>query len=277
MKIGQYNVLPVVRLVDFGAYLGDEKENVLLPARYISRPLKPGDEVEVFIYNDSADRLIATTEHPLATVGQFAFLNCVAVERVGAFLDWGLMKDLLVPFSEQKSRMRVGGNYLVYVYLDDASKRIAATAKVERYLGNAYPDYTVGQQVDVLVTGETEIGFTAIVENRHSGMVYKNETFVDLQRGDAIKAYIKQVRPDGKIDLSIAPSAKKRTGTLSDSIVDYMRINDGRLQLNDKSSPEAIKAAFHCSKRDFKQAIGHLFKSGKIGRDGEFWSLLADK
>ena len=170
IRIGKYNTLKVVKLVDFGVYLdGGEGQEILLPAKYIESPLNPGDEIKVFIYRDSEERLIATTEHPYAEVGEFAFLQVSAVNRVGAFLDWGLTKQLLVPFSEQKVRLREGMVCLVYVYLDDVTKRIVASAKIEKFLGNKYPHYKVGDKVQALIYKHTELGYKAIVDNLFPG------------------------------------------------------------------------------------------------------------
>ncbi len=178
VKIGDYNRLAVTKIVDFGVYLdGGNGVEILLPAKYIEGSPEVGQELDVFVYTDSEDRLIATTEHPFARVGQFAFLEVVDVNKVGAFLDWGLSKNILVPFSEQKSRMKEGGVYLVYVYLDNATKRVVATAKIEKYLGNVPAEYRRGQEVDALVWQHTPIGYRVIVDNLHNGMIYENELF----------------------------------------------------------------------------------------------------
>lgn len=266
IKIGDYNSLPVVKLVDFGAYLdGGEAGEILLPARYIESPLRPGDEVEVFIYTDSEDRLIATTEHPFARVGEFAYLQVVAVNRVGAFLDWGLPKNLLVPFREQKLTMRNGCQYLVYIYLDDASKRVAASAKIEKFLGNVFPDYARNAEVDALVIAHEEPGYRVIVDNLHRGIIYDNEIYSPLEIGSTIKARVKQVRDDGKIDLTLNDKIGRRISPVGERILELIHDSaDGVLMLNDHSSPEEIKARLHCSKKDFKRAVGQLYKAHKI-------------
>lgn len=279
VKIGQRNILTVTRKVDFGLYLdGGNGLEILLPARYINDGMQIGTEVDVFVYTDSEDRIIATTEHPYAMAGEVAFLKVVAVNRIGAFLDWGLMKDLLVPFREQKSTMRVGGIYPVYVYLDDASKRVVATAKIEKYIGNAMPRYKRGDKVNAIVWKTTPLGMACVVENMHSGMLYANETFCKLEPGMKIEAWIRRVRPDGKIDLRLsAPaSGRSRTEQLANDILRMLQDEGGRIELNDKSSPELIKEVMQCSKRDFKQAVGHLLKSGKIVQTDEGLSLLND-
>lgn len=268
LKIGKWNTLSVARMVDFGAYLaaGDDLE-ILLPARYIDSPLEIGQEIDVFVYTDSEDRLIATTDVPFATVGQVAMLEVVAENRIGAFLDWGLMKDLLVPFREQKSKMNVGGKYPVYIYLDDVSKRVAASAKIEKFIGNLIPRYQKDDKVDVFVWKETPIGFACVVDNLHYGMLYANEIFQDLYPGMELEAWVKRVRPDGKIDLRLSPSGSGRFRSISvaDEIIRLLNESDDKtLPFTDKSSPEEIKKIFKCSKRDFKQAVGHLLKDGKI-------------
>ena len=267
IKIGKYNTLTVGRAVDFGVYLEDESGNeVLLPARYVTADMKRGASVEVFVYTDSEDRPVATTERPAATVGAVAFLDVAAVNRIGAFMDWGLMKDLLVPFREQRATMKVGGRYPVYIYLDDESKRVVGSAKIEKWIGNLFPDYKKGQKVSVLAWRETPIGMACIVDNRHQGMLYANETFEPVFIGDHFEAYVNRVRPDGKIDLRMSPagSGRERSDRTADRIMALMQEHGGRLALSDKSSPEEIKDALHCSKREFKQAVGHLLKSGKL-------------
>lgn len=278
MEIGKYNILKVSRHTDFGVYLvDDECHEVLLPSRYITAPLAEGDEVEVFVYNDSEDRPVATTEKPRATVGQFAFLSVKAVNKIGAFLDWGLLKDLLVPFSQQKERMRQGNSYLVYIYLDDASKRIAATAKINQYIGNVYPDYHPGDAVEALVYGRNDLGYLCIVDNKHRGLVYDSELFRNLEVGDRLKAYVKNVRDDGKIDLTLNAPAGERTAVLAEAVINFLRINGGSMEMGDKSSPDLIRYRFHCSKKDFKKAIGLLLKEHKIAKDGDGYALLTEK
>ena len=266
IKIGDYNTLAVKKLVDFGAYLdGGEAGEILLPARYIETPLRPGDELEVFIYTDSEDRLIATTEHPLARVGEFAYLQVVAVNRIGAFLDWGLPKNLLVPFREQKQTMREGCQYLVYVYLDDASKRVAASAKIDKFLGNVIPDYAINAEVDALVIAHEEPGYRVIVDNLHRGIIDDNEIYAPLEIGTTIRARVKQVRRDGKIDLTLNEKIGERIMPVGDRILELIHDSaDHVLMLHDHSSPEEIKARLHCSKKDFKRAVGQLYKARRI-------------
>lgn len=275
MNIGNYNTLTVARRADFGLYLTDDNgHEVLLPSRYVTDRMQVGDAVEVFVYNDSEDRPVATTERPLATVGEFAFLQVKAVNQIGAFLEWGLLKDLLVPFSQQKDRMRPGRSYLVYVYLDDASKRVVATAKIGQYLGNLLPNYKRGDKVDALVYKRTPIGFACIVDNRHKGMLYESELFRPLDMGARVPAFVKTVRPDGKIDLTLNDVAKVRSAGLAEKIHAYMERNNGQLDLGDHSSPDLIRFRFQCSKKDFKKAMGALLKERKIAKDGDGYALL---
>lgn len=266
VQIGKRNILKVTRLVDFGAYLdAGSGAEILLPKRYITSPLSPGDEVDVVVYTDSEDRPVASTETPLAYVGEFAFLDVVAVTKVGAFLDWGLPKDLLVPFSEQRSRMVQGGNYLVYLYADNASGRVAASAKIEKYIGNVIPEYANGQKVRALVFDRNDVGYRCIVDNLHYGILYDNEVYTPLKKGKRIEAYVKSVRPDGKIDLMLGGRADVRTNNLAVRIEKALKAAGGKLQVSDKSSPEEIRQVFQCSKKDFKKAVGHLLKDGKVG------------
>lgn len=266
VRIGKYNTLKVVKNVDFGVYLdGGNGTEILLPAKYVEEPLHPGDEVKVFIYRDSEERLIATTEYPYAEVGEFAFLQVSAVNRIGAFLDWGLTKQLLVPFSEQKVKLREGMVCLVYIYLDDVTKRIVASAKIDKFLGNRYPEYKVGDKVKALIYKHTEVGYKAIVDNLFHGMIYENELYAPLVLEEEITAYVKNVRDDGKIDLILGGSKDGRTEALAERIKARLAEEPyGFLPLSDSSSPESIKETFQCSKKDFKKAIGHLYREKLI-------------
>lgn len=267
LKIGKYNSLQVSRNVDFGAYLADRDGNeVLLPARYITVPLQPGNELEVFVYKDSEDRPVATTEHPFAEVGEFAYLQVTQVNNTGAFLDWGLVgKELLVPYSEQKMKLSRGMVVLVYVYLDNATQRVVASAKIEKFLGNRFPDYKLGDKVEALVYKHTELGYKAVVDNLFHGMVYESELYKPLEIGKAIPAYVKQVREDGKIDLVLSGGNDGRVDALMERILARLKDQPGCfLPISDSASPETIRATFQCSKKDFKKAIGHLYRDRKI-------------
>ena len=227
--------------------------------------------MDVFVYTDSEDRLIATTEQPLIQVGQFAFLQVVDVNnRVGAFLNWGLQKDLLCPFNEQRDRMIPNGIYCVYAYLDDATKRVVASSKIEKFLGNVYPEYSQHQIVKALICKRTDIGYMAIVDNLHAGMIYADELIAHPKIGQTVTAYVKKVRDDGKIDLTLKDTNSKRAHSVADRIIELMRGNGGVTGITDKSSPEEIAEAFGCSKKDFKKAVGLLYKERKIEiRPGE--------
>ena len=261
-KLGTFQALEVLRLVDFGAYLdGEELGDILIPKRYLPEGCKPGDVIEVFIYLDSEDRIIATTEEPLATAGEFALLKVVSVTQVGAFLDWGLPKDLLVPFSEQKNKMQEGNWYVVYIYVDDESRRIVATAKLDKYLDNVPPEYYFGQEVQLMIHSKTDIGYKAIVNNIHWGMLYENEVFRTLKPGEQLTGYIKQVREDEKIDVSLQKPGIESAMDLSDKILLMLKEEGGFLPVTDKSSPETIYSVFGESKKNYKKAVGMLYKN----------------
>ncbi|HRG14286.1 MAG TPA: S1-like domain-containing RNA-binding protein [Macellibacteroides fermentans] len=265
VEIGKYNTLKIVKDLDFGVYLdgGDDLE-ILLPARYVPRNVKPGDEVEVFIYHDNEGRIIATTAKPLAIVGEFQWMECKSVNDMGAFLEWGLMKDLLVPFREQKMPMREGKWYLVYVHLDHVTKRIVASARVDKFLDNVPPVYEFNQEVDLLVADETEIGYKVIINNLHWGLVYHNEIYRRLERGEHLKGYIKEVREDEKIDVSLTRLGYEKVEGIAGIILDALKVQNGFLPVHDKSPAEEIYSLFGCSKKSFKQAIGALYKKKLI-------------
>lgn len=281
IKLGKFNTMRVVRLVDFGAYFGDPDDEksaeILLPARYMPEDLRPGDTIDVFVYRDNENRPIATTDEPYATVGEFAYMQVNQVNDIGAFLDWGLVKELLVPFSEQKAKMRPGGIYLVYVYLDDATQRIVASAKIEKFLGNVFPEYKIGQRVRALVYQHTDIGYKAIVDNLHQGLLYENELFRPVELEETVEAYVKRVRPDGKIDLTLSSSTRDRVDEISDRIIEYLRKPDASA-VSDHLSPEEIRKLFGCSKKDFKKAVGMLYRSHavSIGSEDKLIRLSGD-
>ena len=265
LEVGKYNTLKIVKDLDFGVYLdGGNGKEILLPARYVPKNVKPGDEVEVFIYHDNEGRLIATTARPLATVGEFKFMEVKSVNNTGAFLEWGLMKDLLVPFKEQKMPMREGRWYLVYVHLDHITGRIVASARIDKYLDNVMPEYTFNQEVNLLVADETEIGYKVIINNLHWGLVYYNEVFRRLEKGEEIKGYIKEVRDDEKIDVSLVPLGYQKIEGLAGTILESLKSQGGFIAVHDKSDPEVIQSLFQCSKKSFKQAIGALYKQHLI-------------
>ncbi len=261
INLGKFNTLRVVKEVDFGLYLdGGMEGEILLPKRYVPQNCKPGDELRVFIYLDQEERLIATTQKPLAQVGEFACLEVAWVNQYGAFLNWGLMKDLFVPFREQKASMEVGKRYIVHVHLDEESYRIVASAKVEHYLSKEHPAYEPGQEVDALIWQKTNLGYKAIVDNAYAGLLYESEVFQQLHTGMKVKAYIKQVREDGKIDLVLQKLGQAKVEDFSSILLEYIRHNGGHTHLNDKSTAEAIYALFSVSKKTFKKAVGDLYK-----------------
>lgn len=265
IKIGKTNNLKVVKKVDFGLYLdGGESGEILLPKRYVDESMEVGDELDVFIYCDSEDRLVATTEKPLIEVGEFGLLKAVEVNRVGAFMEWGLQKDLLVPFREQSQEIRVGGSYVVYAFLDNATKRIVGSTKLNKYVGNRIPRYSEGDTVDILAVHKTDLGYKVIVDNLFWGMIYNNDLFDPLSPGDRIPAYVKTVREDGKIDVTLRERGGERVFQLANRIMGYLRDAGGEMALSDSSSPDEIKAVFQCSKKDFKKALGYLYKKGRI-------------
>ena len=278
IKIGNYNRLPVVKTVEFGVYLdGGNGVEILLPARYVADPVQPGDELDVFVYTDSEDRLIATTDRPLVSVGEFAYLRVVEVNRVGAFLDWGLPKDLLCPYREQRIKMMPSDEYLVYVYLDDTTKRIVASAKIEKFIGNTIPDYQRGSKVKALVWQRTDIGYRVIVDNLFYGMLYFNEVSRQLSAGEIVEAYVKNVRDDGKVDLTLKGDASDRIHALGKRILDRLHECGGRIAIGDASSPDVIRDEFGCSKKDFKKAVGHLFKARVIAVEPDGIRLVGRK
>lgn len=265
-EVGKYNTLPILRSVDFGVYLdGGELGEILLPQRYLPEGSRVGDAVEVFVYYDSEDRVIATTERPYAQVGEFAVLKVNSVNPVGVFLDWGLAsKELLVPFREQRAEMFPGKYYVVYLYADEVSGRIVATAKINRFLQKTPVDYTLNQEVSLLVTQETELGFKVIVDNAHWGMIYHNEIFKPVHRGDRLTGYVTHIRADEKVDVALQPVGYGGVDSLAQGILDAIRKNDGFLRFNDKSDAGEIAAAFGCSKKNFKKAVGALYRQRLI-------------
>jgi uncharacterized protein len=264
--LGKRNILSVIREAPPGLYLdGGDLGEILLPGRYIPADLRPKDRLEAFVYRDSEDRLVATTETPLAMVGEFAYLKVVSVNRnIGAFLDWGLAKDLLLPFREQESPLRAGDGVIVHVCLDEKTNRILATMRLSRYLSRDTPAYRDGEAVNLLVTARTPLGYNAIVENAHRGLLYNDNLAAPLAIGQKVRAFVKTVRPDRRIDLRLDASGYKRVAALTDQIVQALEQNGGRLAFDDDSSPEQIRQKFGVSKKAFKQALGKLYKRRRI-------------
>lgn len=269
VAIGKRNTLIVSRDSVHGLFLdAGELGEILLPGRQPADGPSEGDQIEVFIYRDSEDRLVATREFPLAMVGDYACLNVVSVNRqIGAFLDWGLPKDLLLPFREQRSPVFAGDKVLVYVYVDEKTDRIVATTRLNKYLSRDIPKYAPGQAVSILIAGETPLGYNAIVEDRFDGLLYHTDLPTPPEIGQTIQAYVSAVRPDGKIDLRMDPAGYGRVSALTDQIEEALERNGGYLKLDDNSSPDAIREAFGTSKKAFKQALGWLYKKRRIDFD----------
>ena len=263
--LGKYNQLEVVKEVDFGVYLngGDDGE-ILLPSRYVPEGCKPGDMLNVFIYLDNEERLIATTLQPKVQVDEFACLEVAWVNEFGAFLDWGLMKDLFVPFREQKMKMQKGHRYVVHTHVDEDSYRIMASAKVEKYLSKEMPSYRPGEEVEVMAWQKTDLGYKVIVDNLYSGLVYQKEIFKSLEPGMKMTAYVRQVREDGKIDLTLQKDGLQKVGDFAEVLLQFIKDQGGHTHLNDKSAAEDIYEAFGVSKKTFKKAVGDLYKKRLI-------------
>ena len=261
IKLGEYNRLTIVKTVDFGLYLdgGDEGE-ILLPSRYVPKDYQIGDELDVFLYLDSEERLVATTEKPLAQVGDFAYLEVAWVNEYGAFLHWGPMKDLFCPFREQKMRMEMGESYIVFVHIDEESYRIVASAKVERYLQKDVPPYVAGDEVDLLIWQKSDLGFKVIIDNRYQGLVYEDQVFKRIHTGDRMRGYISRVREDGKLDVTLQPTGYEQARVFSDTLLQYLKDHGGVCDLGDKSDAEVIKCRFQVSKKTFKKAVGDLYR-----------------
>ena len=267
LNIGKINTLNVVKKQGPDVYLDNgTSAKVLLADKKLPENCQVGDALDVFVYIDSEGHLAATTKTPLAQVDDIAWLKVVSLNYVGAFLDWGLPKDLLVPFSEQHHEMEVGKSYLVKVFLDDKN-RIAATTKIDRFIEDESVDFEVGQKVSLIIADKTELGFKAIVNHTHWGLLYQNELFQPLKRGQKLDGYIKQTREDGKIDLNLNQPGYGKVVSLTDDILNKLKANNGALMLSDKSPPEAIYATFGVSKKVFKQAIGALYKKQLISID----------
>src|SRR5687768_16607480 len=261
--IGRRNTLKIVREAPPGLYLdGGELGEILLPKKYIPHDIKPKDLLNVFVYLDSEDRLVATTETPLAEVGEFAALKVVGVNRnVGAFLNWGLAKDLLLPFREQTKPPRIGQTIVVFILLDQTSSRIMASARLNRHLSQEPPDYQPGQSVNLLIVSKTPLGYTAIVENAHRGLLYGDRTNAPLEIGQRVKGYVRIVREGGKIDLTLdPPGAYKQVPSITAEIVNALEKSGGKLHFDDSTDPEEIRATFNVSKNTFKRALSSLYK-----------------
>ncbi len=263
--IGERASLPILHEKSFGLFLdGGELGEILLPHREIPRGCSIGEPLDVFLYTDSEDRPVATVKSPKVMPGQFGRLKCVAVTGVGAFLDWGLPKDLLVPFREQKIRMDVGKNYIVHVHLDEQTGRIIASSRIARHMDLTPPDFRLEQEVDLIVFGKTDLGYKAIINGTHSGLIFANEVYQPLQPGEALKGYITAIRPDGKINVSLHPAGRAKVDDLETRILAELGARGGFWSIGDHSPAAEINEELGVSKRTFKQATGALFKKGRI-------------
>jgi len=264
-EIGKTNWLPIIRSIDYGLILdGGDLGEILMPNRYVPNEWKAGDVLEIFLMLDSEERLTAITLKPTAMVDEFACLKVISATNIGAFLDWGLPKDLFVPFREQNVEMREGQSVVVRIYFDQISKRLAASAKLDRYLDKTPADFEPGETVQLLICAKTDLGYKAIINSTHWGIIFHNEVFQPLEKGTRIEGYIKQVRPDGKIDLTLQKADANRFANLADQILNHLKEQGGFMPITDKSPPEEIYSLFGASKKAYKRAIGGLYKKHLI-------------
>lgn len=274
LQIGQYNTLQVLRNTKVGLFLGDEEHDVLLPNKYVPKEYFIGDEMTVFIYLDHEERPVATTLKPYVKLNEFAHLKVNHVNKFGAFLDWGLEKDLFVPFKEQATKMEVDKRYLIYMYLDEQTNRLVGTSKVNKYFSEEIPDFEPNEEVSVMISHFTDLGVNVIIENKYKGLVFADEVFKDLKLGTKTKAYIKQVRLDGKIDLTFKKIGVEAIDDDAHLILNELKANNGYLGLHDKSHPEEIKSVLQMSKKAFKKAVGNLYRQRLIDIRDNGISLL---
>lgn len=264
IEIGKYNTLKIVRDTQVGLYLSDGKEDILLPNKYVPREFEVGEELIVFVYLDHEERPVATTLEPYIYLNEFALLRVNYTNKFGAFLDWGLEKDLFVPFREQARPMEKGKRYLVYMYLDEKSNRLVGTSKINQFLSNDELTVEVGEEVDLIISHITEMGINVIINEQHKGLMYKDQVYEDLRTGDRMKGYIKHIRPDNKIDVSLQKAGFENIEPNAEKVLDELRASRGFLRLNDDSHPEDIKTVLKMSKKTFKKAIGTLYKQKLI-------------
>ncbi|MDI1232878.1 MAG: S1-like domain-containing RNA-binding protein [bacterium] len=261
IKIGEYNELTVLRSTSVGLFLGDNEDNdILLPRKYVTENMKMTDVIKVFVYNDSEDRMVATTETPYVVVDQFALLKVVDSNRSGAFLYWGLEKDLMVPANEQRHPMKVGQSYLIFMYLDESTNRLVGSSRISEFLSNEEVKVKERDEVDLIIYEKTDLGYNAIINNYYKGLVYKNEIFKTIEIGDRLKGYIKTIREDKNIDLSLQPLGLQNLESAAQQILDHLKKHSGFLSLNDDSSPDEIYSKMQMSKKSFKKGLGILYK-----------------
>jgi len=264
VKVGEFNTLTVARMVEIGAYLDDGAEGILLPKRFVPANTQPGDALNVFIYHDSEGRIIATTQQPYGVVGDIVFLKVVAVTPQGAFMDWGLMKDIFIPKSKQRSRMFIDEKYLVKIYIDEQTGRVAASEKIEQFLSNATLTVKEMDLVDLIVYRRSDIGYVVVVNNMHTGVLHFNEVFRKMDIGDRFKGFVKHITPENKIDIVAGKPGYEKVNDETRRVLQLLQENDGYLPYNDKSDPDAIYAFFSMSKKTFKMTTGNLYKQKKI-------------
>ena len=265
IKIGQYQTFSILRETEPGLYLGDGEENeILLPHKYKPEAFEIGDEIEVFVYLDNEERPIATTLEPYVTLNEYGYLQCSDVNKYGAFMDWGLEKQLFVPFKEQARPMTVGNWYIVYLYLDEKTNRLAGSSKTNKFVDNSTVTVEKYDKVDVLVTHLTDKGANVIVNGKHHGLIYIDDIFEDIRSGDRLKAYVKKVREDNKIDIVLQAPGYRSIEPNANYILDELKAAGGFLPLHDKTDPETIKNELGLSKKSFKKAIGSLYKDKQI-------------
>ena len=265
IELGKFNTLKILRDTDPGLFLGDDEDNeVLLPNRYVPADFKIDDFMDVFIYLDNEERLVAVTDTPYIQNGEFALLRCNAVNEYGAFLDWGMVKELFCPFREQAYKMKKGGWYLVYCYLDEKSDRLVASSKTNRFLDNSVLSVALYDEVDLIVSHPSEIGMNVIVNKRHLGLIFHSDIFKDLSIGDRLKGIVKKIRPGNKIDIGLSQTGYRNIEPSAQALLELINDHDGFLDITDKSSPEAIKSLVQMSKKSFKKAVGALYKKRLI-------------
>lgn len=265
MNIGEYSTFTIDRFTSVGAFLENEQgEEVLLPNKYLEDSFEVGSDVTVFIYKDSEDRPVATTEIPFVTLNQFAFLNVKDVTPIGAFLEWGLEKDLFVPFKEQQAKMVEGGEYLIRLVKDDVTDRLLGTTKINRYLSSEVRDLEIGDEIDLFVGEISDLGREVIINDIYKGMIFKDHLVKPLKTGERTKGYVEFIRQDGKIDVSLVPVGVEKFDHFSQTVLDYLIEHDGVMEITDKSHPDIIREKLGLSKKAFKKAVGNLYKKRKI-------------
>ena len=277
-QMGKINTLQVVKTNENGIYLdAGNLGEIFLPRKYVPQDVGSNDSLEVFVYRDSLDRIAATLLQPYAMVGECAFLKVVSLTGVGAFLDWGLPKDLFVPFGEQKEKMQEGTSYIVFIYVDKYSERLLASSKLDKFLDREPAGFKNGQEVDLLIAGRTDLGYKAIINNSHWGVLYQNEIFQTVEKGQHIRGFIKKVRDDGKIDLCLSKSGYEKIDGVSTGILEIIKEHNGFIAVTDKSSPEVIYSLFGISKKIYKKAIGSLYKRRIISINADGIALVQSK